>query len=272
MLSGTFSMLLPTAEKKNAFYEDFFKKYSLLISTNLIVYDAIDAFSEQRIFEEFSKFNGSYNDYKDKEVFQTFMLLEDNYPQKKEQRGLFLNTFFIDRATGQKDSKSFIISAVNIKEFTLLYALFEGVMKELFRANKVLDKEEYLNEKDIITKFASSSAVNKKLFLQEMRNRSPLSTFDGINTFWLYFTHFRHLYFHSGGYVTKQWFNKYIQKKEDIIKKISKFNDITTASQLCDAIKAWEVTENKMCYMEDNFVNFFRNFIIRFMESMYLSG
>ena len=102
MLSGTFSMLLPTAEKKNAFYEDFFKKYSLLISTNLIVYDAIDAFSEQRIFEEFSKFNGSYNDYKDKEVFQTFMLLEDNYPQKKEQRGLFLNTFLLIERLAKK--------------------------------------------------------------------------------------------------------------------------------------------------------------------------
>lgn len=275
MQSHTISMLLPIdkidkIDKSVKTYESFLLQYSLIVSSNFIIYELIEKSTEDEIFKLFEKYHGSIDDYGDKEALMLGMMLEDNSPQKNETRGLWLDKFFIAMAHDKKSPKFILSSFINAKEFLLLYAIFEGVLKDSFIRSGTLPEGKFLREKDVISLLRKSLSERDEKFLEQLKIRSPLSNFEELECFWDFYTHFRHLYFHSGGYITKKWLANYKVKQEKLIKSIAGFNCKMSALQLAEEFEELEVIENKMFYVTDKFANIFRNYIVRIMESMYI--
>lgn len=272
MQSCTVSTLLPNG-KHVQYYESFVLQYSLIVSSNLIIYELINQSTEDQIFSLFEKYHGQMNDYDYKRRNLLSMMIESNAPQHQECRGLLLDKFFLSMSIDKKKPKEILLSFVNAKEFLLLYAVFEGVLKSEFEKTGVLKNGTFLREKDIPLLLIKKLNKNKNdgLFLGHLTKRSPLSTHEELAVFWDFFTHFRHLYAHSGGYVTIKWLEQYKSKREKLINTVNNFDCAISGSLLTKSIENIEAFENKMFYIEDGFSNIFRNFIIYIMESLYLT-
>ncbi len=269
MNSATISMLLPMG-KKVQYYETFLLQYSLIISSNLIIYDLIGKSTEKTIFELYENYHGQLKDYHFKDIYMTSMMLEDNSPQKNEQRGLMLDKLFLSMSIDKKSPKFILQSFINLKEFLLLYSIFEGVLKKEFIHSKVLPENKYLKEKEIIDYIEKKVFNNKDNFIKILAQRSPLGGFKDLKVFWNFFTHFRHLFFHAGGYVTLKWLQNFKTKKREIINIVNGFNCEIAADEIIELFNELEIEEGKMFYVTDKFSNIFRNFIVRIMESLYL--
>ena len=98
-----------------------------------------------------------------------------------------------------------------------------------------------------------------------------MSCFNELDAFWDYFTHFRHLFFHAGGYPTQQWLDKYGNKKHKLLQAISGFEDVISANFLGDAIEGHSPIVGDLFFIQDNFANLFRNYVVRVMEAVYLT-
>jgi len=261
-------MLLPT-EKKIQFYESFLLQYSLVVSSNLIIFELIENSTESQILALFEKYHGQIDDHKNKNTLLTAMMLESNAPQASELRGLLLDKFFVSIAVDKKTPKFILSSFINAKEFLLIYAIFEGVIKAELERCGVLAEGKYLREKDIVNYINSKLGTKVSGFVEHLSTRSPIGKFEDIECFWDFFTHFRHLYVHSGGQVTTKWLDQFTSKKEKIIAVISKFECPISASLLIDSIEKLELSQGKMFYINDSFSNIFRNLVILIMESLY---
>jgi hypothetical protein len=269
MHSCTVSMLLPTG-KKVPFYESFLLQYSLVVSSNLIIFELIENSTENQILDLFKKYHGQIDDHKDKNILLTAMMLESNAPQASELRGLLLDKFFLSMAVDKKTSKFILSSFINAKEFLLIYAVFEGVIKAELVKCGALAEGKYLREKDIVNGINSKLDEKTNEFVEHLSTRSSLGKIEDVGCFWDFFTHFRHLYIHSGGYVTAKWLDQFTSKKEKIIEVIAKFECPISAVNLIDVIEKLELSEGKMFYINDSFSNIFRNLVILIMESLYL--
>lgn len=269
MHSATVSMLLP-AEKTVPFYESFLLQYSLVVSSNLIIFELVSNSTEEQIFRLFEEYHGQIDDHKKKNMLLTAMMIESNAPQTNEIRGLSLDKFFLSMAIDKKSAKFILSSFINTKEFLLIYAVFEGVVKAELMKSGILNNGKFLREKDIISNIALKLSEKKELFEEHLSARSPLGKIEDIECFWDFFTHFRHLFIHSGGYVTQKWLDQLTQKKNNIINTIENFECPISAYFLIDSINELELINGKMFYIGDRFSNIFRNLVVLIMESMYL--
>lgn len=273
MTAATFSMLCPSVDKNDPFYKEFYLQYSLFTASNYVMYQLVSLSKENTISELFDSLNEISNDYQLREIFLTCMGFESSTPQKNEQRALNLDLLFADMHSMQIEQKKILYGFININEFILLYALFEGIIKKIFRIKGYLKERQFLKENEIITSFQESFDSQLSLFLRNLNSRIPLLNFEEINLFWLLFTMFRHLFLHSGGFVTQQWFDKYRTIKEKLFMSLSNCHNeqIIDIDNLISTIDKFNIELNKLFYPQDIFVNIFRNFIVAFMESMYLS-
>jgi hypothetical protein len=241
-----------------------------VVSSNFIVSELIENSTEEQIFELFEKYHGQIDDHKRKNILLIGMMLESNAPQANELRGLLLDKFFLSMSIDRKTPKFILSSFVNAKEFLLIYAVFEGVIKAELVRSGTLGNGKFLREKDIINNIITRLASQAEIFVDHLSCRSPIGTIADVECFWDFFTHFRHLYAHSGGYVTEKWMEQFIVKREKIIGTIANFECSLSASNLIDVINELEVSEGKVFYIGDPFLNIFRNLIILLMESLYL--
>jgi hypothetical protein len=269
MHSATVSMLLPTG-KTVQYYESFLLQYSLVVSSNLIIFELVSNSTEDQILSLFEKYHGQIDDHKEKNMLLTAMMIESNAPQANEIRGLSLDKFFLSMAIDEKSPKFILSSFINAKEFLLIYAVFEGVVKAELVKSGILNDGKFLREKDIVNNIALRLAEKKGLFEEHLSARSPFGKIEDVDCFWDFFTHFRHLFIHSGGYATQKWLDQLTQKKKNIINTIKSFECQMSAKLLIDSIEELELFNGKMFYIGDRFLNIFRNLIVLIMESMYL--
>lgn len=269
MQSFTYSMLLDP-ENKDPFYEKFLLQYSFFSSSNFILYHLADTASEEEIFELFMKPHGCVDDYKRKAMGMAAMMLEDNSPQKNELRGLYLDRLLLDMVKKKISSKQALCSIININEFVMLYATFEGAMKSLFLQKGILDESASLKEKNVIILLENCLGSQKADFLNILKSRSPIPTFNALNEFWLFFTLFRHLFFHSCGNITKKWLTQYSKRKDSLMTALNSSDNIVEIGMIFDTIENLDLIEEQLFYAQDRFVNIFRNYIVRVVESIFI--
>ena len=266
---STFSARLPI-EKQIPIYNNFLTQYSLLISSNLIVNELISKASEQDILDLFDALHGHNDEYIHMRNFHLAAMLNFNIPQVNEARGLWLDNLYVDMMNKKTTPKDMVLCFQRIKEFQLLYAIFENVVKqELFRTN-LLEEGTFLREIDVIKKVNEYlSSLNKvDIFAELLSKRTCFDSIQDIDSMWKIFTHLRNLFAHSGGIVSQNWLDNYKSKiglYENIMLKVPIQYEIENTIGL----ELFEV--GKLYYLTDDMLNFFRNFIVYVMECLYLS-
>lgn len=272
MIFQTISILLPLEGKINVdFYNSFVSQYSVVIGSNFVLFEMVEKLSEPDAHELLSKYHGQIPDYSRDVSLLSFMHIQFDPPQIREIRGLDQARFFLSVTNGETTAKSILKHFLNYKEFLLLYSIFEGTLKSEFSRVKILQQGEYLKEKDMLAKLKISleSQVKCGQFIEILSSRSCFIDFCDIECFWDFFTHLRHLYAHTGGYVTQQWLVKYHQKEKSLNEVIGKFESFH-ALKLYDELEKTRPVTGKMFYMTDFFSGMFRYFVVAVMESLYL--
>lgn len=271
MQSCTISMLFPI--EKIPYYESFHLQYSLTTSSNFILYQLMEKASEEEIFELFESYHGNLNDYNNVQILMMGAHMSMTCPQTLESRGLLLDKFFISMAKKETKPKEVLANFLNAKEFILIYAIFENVLKGEFLKLGILGEGKFMREKDLFQfltdKLNTQDMMND--FLIYLSQRSPIKDFETLKTFWNFFTHIRHLYTHSGGMVTTKWAATYINLKKNLEEKVHLFDNLFLKMRLYSAIDGFEPKIGQNFNANDHFSNIFRNFIVYIMEALYLS-
>ncbi|PMG96609.1 hypothetical protein BCU78_24885 [Vibrio lentus] len=271
MQSCTISMLFPI--EKIPYYESFHLQYSLATSSNFILFELMEKASEEEVFELFESFHGNLDDYKRAQMLMMGAHMSMTCPQAKESRGLLLDKFFISMAKRKTKPKELLANFLNAKEFILIYAIFENVLKGEFLRLGILAEGKFMREKDLF-KFLNDKLSKQDMmddFVKCLSQRSPIKDFETLTTFWKFFTHIRHLYTHSGGMVTAKWIATYINLKTNLEDKVYLFDDLFLKQRLNSAIDGFEPEVGQIFNANDHFSNIFRNLIVYIMEALYLS-
>jgi len=275
--AGKISMLLPldSQKQKIKFYEDFILQYSLIISSNLIIYNLVEESNEEHLFELFTSYHTMFNEYIEINKILPILHLELQTPQQNEIRGLILDRFFIEMFNKKYSSKDLLKHFINFKEFVVLYSLFEGILKEEFIRCRLIDENKFLKEKDIIEyilkKYENISKID--LFEKILKDRS-IYNIGLLKLFWDLYTHFRHLFFHNAGKITSKWKNKFDNIKDKLIDILDKSNSNSILNlniiEDIEYINSF-IKINEYFFVSDKFSNMFRDFIINILEAMYLT-
>ena len=268
--STKISVLLPIENQSKIFYNDFILQYSIVISSNFIIYELIEESSEEKIFELFQSYHSSFNEYNSLSYFLPTMGFQIKALQQEELRGLFLDKFFTEIENKKYLPKQLLLYYINLKEFVILYSLFEGTLKEEFIRYSLFDENKFLKEKDIIKYIKQKYKKNFDEFDSVLKDRS-FYNINSIEMWWNFYTHFRHLIFHSGGKVTKKWKVTYDNFKNTLYngmpeeQPLEVINILDNLEEIDRAIKI-----NEYFFITDKFTNMFRDFVINLMEAMYL--
>ena len=264
------SLLLPIENQNIKFYNNFALQYSILISSNLLIYGLIEEICEEKIFELFQSYHASFNEYSDLNNILPAMGLQLKVPQQEEPRGLFLDKFFIEMANKKYSPKQLLLYYINLKEFVVLYSLFEGILKEEFIKCNLFDENKFLKEKDIIKYIKQKYKDDLDKFDDVLRDRS-FYDINSIEKWWNFYTNFRHLIFHNGAKVTDKWKNNYDNLRNNLC-------DLMPEEQALEVIDILdnldEIDDNikidEYFFITDRFINMFRDFIVNLIEAMYL--
>lgn len=273
MTYETYSIRIPV-EGSLKVYEKFMLQYSLVEANRILLGMVEENLTNCDINVFFEKLHGSFfNEYEELKVHHHEMGFQANFPQASESRGLCLDRIFSDLANPDSGvtQSNILESFINIYEFVQIYAVFEDAVKQAYLLCK-LDSScpNNIKEKSIIKDLKSflDNKNCKDKFLEQIQKRSLLKTMDDIQNIWMYYTNIRHLYVHSAGIVTDKWKSNYKKLYGNLTSFIKNCNflDIEGAFKEPDQIKT-----SKMLYLENKAVNFFRNYIVAIMESLYLS-
>lgn len=263
----TLSIRLPI-EKNIEFYEKFILQYSLIIVSMNCYEELIDEYvTEEKIMKYFDMFHGMFNDYEDKRDYIHYMSLDADFKQLHESRGLYLDRFYVDLQKKTYTPSKLLKYFNNINQFLLLYSTFEGILKNEYRMKEIINEGKFVRENQLICfseKYVEKYNCKKK-FLSEISERSLMENFDEISCLWNYFTNIRHLYVHSSGIVTEKW----LQKIKSSYNKLEDLLERDIVWEIGKELSLEKVKVDTTFYIEDNLLNFFRNYIVAFMESLY---
>lgn len=267
------SILLPMQGRVN-FYNDFILQYSILISSNMIIYELVSESNEDKIFDLFQSYHSMFNDYDYISNILPVIGIQMEVPQQEEIRGLILDKFFVEMMSKKYSPKQILFNYINLKEFVVLYALFEGILKEEFIRCGLIDENKYLREKDIIEYIKKKYKYNLDKLNDILESRS-IYNLGSIESWWKFYTHFRHLIFHNGGKITRKWKNFYDNLKSNLIENLKSEKSNESFLEIINILDNLEKIDNSInideyFFLSDEFTNMFRDFVINLMESMYL--
>lgn len=270
MRQCTVSMLLPFDKKKIEFYEDFLLQYSTITAANLIVAQLLEEQDDSRLLKLFNKWHSCIDDYKFADINFLSMGLKLDCPQLHELRGLAIDRIFIDLMEQKISPKRILVNIFNIKEFLLLYAIFEGALKDKLLRDGAIDQGKFLREGELFKKVFQNLNERKGNFFSILSARSSIQSEVALEEFWGFFTHVRHLLIHAGGKVTEKWKTSYGSKKEKTITVVENGECPISNNLLAECIDEMEAATGEIFYLSDSMLNIFRNMVVAVMESLYL--
>lgn len=262
-------MLKPDAGRSPA-YERFYLSYSMLISTNVVTHHLVHEASEEELEHLLEETAAKAEvDYRRAEGLYALMGLQFGAVQAHEIRGLASARPVGSASDGRIAAKDAILAFQNFNEFVLLFALFEDAVKEMLSfgtGGSIV----MLKEPDVMTRLMTLLKADDSFerFKRQIVDRTICRNYRDAEIAWDFFVAIRHLFVHSAGRPTANWLTSFLPVR-DALRTRLRGADIAIMD-VRDMIDSICPQERQLLLLPDDFVNFFRNFVVAVMEAVYL--
>ncbi|EHK2440925.1 hypothetical protein KCL46_000947 [Clostridium perfringens] len=272
MLTTLVSIKKPSDDSKE-FYRCFYNCYNMLQVSDFVLRQCyLNCDNKDKLIKEITEqCNG--DDYMKAKAFTTCVGLNFKglSSRCKEIRGF--ENVLIDELRKQKEDP--IEWYLKVNEFILLYAYTDQGLKN-FLQNEGENKEFRENQLMILVCDKLEKDTYKKNFIKEIKllSNSAIKDEDTLRKLWDYFTRFRNLFMHSGGFITEKFVCELKKLKLPIGKKLTNIDAgldlIWNSSESLDDefLFKFSLEPQKLFIITENFINFFRNFVLIILESL----
>ncbi|EOU1942091.1 TM1812 family CRISPR-associated protein [Clostridium perfringens] len=272
MLSALVSIKKPS-DNSNDFYRCFYNCYNMLQVSDFVLRECYSKCSnrDDLIKQITEGCNG--NEYKDARIFTMCMGLNLKGLEERDNEVRGFENFFIDELIKQKEDP--IEWYLKVNEFILLYAYTDQGLKSFLRYK---GKDKLFRENQLM-RFVCDVLKEtniKEDFLKKINllSNSVISDEDTLIKVWDYFTKIRNLFMHSGGFITEKFVCDLKELKLPIGKKLMNIDtglDLiwnSSESSGDEFLFKFSLEPQKLFIITENFINFFRNFVLIILESL----
>lgn len=273
MLIDTYTMIVP---QKNTLleYEQFYHRYGSIIRNSILTWKLLDEAKDvlPNIFVEMTQ-NMRRHEKDLPNLFQSIGLGYDPGDRKNYDKSIANSDIDEIKNYFNNDVGLYIEFITNRQQFMDLYTTFEETMRSYLRENYEIEE---CRQEAIVPK-----VLEKESCFIINYNRTCNSDFKEkqLDKIWKYYTLIRNLYSHSGGFIGQHFLEKthgvkpeladYIKNDESIHIELSIF--LKDKTDLFQFNFCKTSNKGKLFTISEYNLRFFRNFIIRFWETIYIA-
>lgn len=277
MLELTFTPLIPSPQAA-PFYCNFYNQYSLIQINDTLLSQVTEILPVEKREALIAALENFDSDQDQAAIWRLGAGIMDpaQMRRRKEKRGLSLEVVNILREEGVDP----LIWYMQVNEFLLMYAVCEQAIKEYLVSQSPDYTDKDLSEANLLKTLFKSMEVNsrarEKEFLRELSEATNevLNEKNRILALWDYYTMLRHAFAHAGGQVTdklkgkvkptmKRWHGKFTQITSSMFIELACFED-----ELVDGNLFTDPFSGRVVKISILQLNFFRNLIVRLVESL----
>lgn len=127
-----------------------------------------------------------------------------------------------------------------------------------------------LKEPDVMSRLMSLLQADDAFdrFRKQVIERTICRNYKDAEVIWDYFVAIRHLFVHSAGRPTTKWIAEFPEIRDSLVRRL-RHADIAVMD-MRDMIEGIVPEERRLLILPDDFLNFFRNFVVAVMEAVYV--